>query len=235
MKIGGLQKTSMIDFPGTVSAVVFTIGCNFTCPYCHNPQLAGAAPKTADVPDIEEVFRFLQKRRNVLGGVVISGGEPTLQGDALFAFCQRLKSQGHKVKLDTNGSSPQILRELLKLRLLDYVAMDLKADPFSYPREICAEEPAGRIPESIEILSGSGIAHEFRVTCAHPFVTSESFDAILKAAGKSVKIFLQALNLNSVLNPGFFTMHGPGRPLNAAEIDALLAQGVTGGHLCHIR
>ncbi len=225
----------MIDFPGTVSAVIFTLGCNFLCPYCHNHHLLGSSHPPHTLPTPDEICRFLQKRRNVLDGVVISGGEPTVQGNELLTFCGRLKSQGYKVKLDTNGSDPEILGQLLRLRLIDYVALDLKADPHSYPEDICAVELARRIPECVEILAENGIPHEFRVTCVHPFITSDSFAAILKTVNKGSKIFLQSANLESVLRPSFFAPNGPGRPLSNREIESLQIQAITAGRPCHIR
>jgi pyruvate formate lyase activating enzyme len=131
MLLGGLQKTSLIDYPGKLSCVLFFSGCNFDCPYCHNPQLARGCrvgfPSTIET----QLYRFLKRRRTVLDGVVLSGGEPTIQKD-IYSACLRLKQMGYPVKLDTNGSRPQVLRRLLDEKLVDYIAMDIKTDPLNY-------------------------------------------------------------------------------------------------------
>lgn len=128
--IGGWQKNTIIDYPGKVSCVLFLSGCNFSCPYCHNPNLVKVDGLPSCFLDEQTVLNFLEKRRGFLGGVVISGGEPTLQRD-LFVLCKRIKQIGYPVKLDTNGSRPEVLKRLLKEGLVDYIAMDIKNRPFS--------------------------------------------------------------------------------------------------------
>lgn len=227
MRIGGLQKTTLLDFPGKVGAVVFTQGCNFLCPYCHNSDLV---LHRRDALALADVLAFLTQRRKVLEGVVISGGEPTLH-DGLFAFCAALKSLGYAVKLDTNGSRPDALRLLLEANLLDYVAMDVKGNPRRYPEALGA--PAGdAVARSMGVLRQSGVAHEFRVPCAAPFIDAASFSAILEEAG-GAPLFLQAIRLENVLWPDFFA--AAGRPLNADEIEALRATAVSGGADCRVR
>ncbi|HPO83020.1 MAG TPA: anaerobic ribonucleoside-triphosphate reductase activating protein, partial [bacterium] len=124
MLIGGLHKLSLIDYPGKLSAVVFTRGCNFRCPYCHNPELI--EDNGGDIIDEEEVFSFLDERKGKLDGVVMTGGEPTLQSD-IAEFLEKVKRLGFFVKLDTNGSYPERIKELIDRKLLDYIAMDIKA------------------------------------------------------------------------------------------------------------
>ncbi len=232
MRIGGLQQTSMLDYPGLVSAVVFTKGCDFRCPYCHNPGLVQGSSETLDQT---RVLDFLIRRRHLLSGVVISGGEPCLQPD-LAPFCTALKSMGYAVKLDTNGNSPKVLRRLLAERLVDYVAMDLKGDPRCYAPEICPDPPDpadGAVLESLALLRESGVPHEFRVTAVAPFVNMASFAAILGATRGQAPVFLQKARLQAVLDPGFF--EGKGRALDDAELRALQVMAVGRGHECGVR
>lgn len=162
MKIGGLQKVTLIDFPASIAAIVFVKGCNFSCPFCFNRDLV-----LGNLPTISQrsVLSFLKKRKKVLDGVVITGGEPILQSD-LVQFVRKIKGLGYKVKLDTNGTSPKNLEKLLKRNLLDYVALDIKA-PFD---ERYAEATGGGtfnpkiITESIKLLLKSKILLEFRTT-----------------------------------------------------------------------
>lgn len=160
MKIAGLVKSSLVDYPGLVACVLFVPGCNYDCFYCHNRDLLENAPALID---LEAIDAFLQKRRGVLDGVVVSGGEPTLQPD-LVPFLQHLKTYGYRVKLDTNGSTPMILQQVLDSGLCDYVAVDYKA-PASRYREICGmkADPAA-VLDTIERLRDSGVAFEVRTT-----------------------------------------------------------------------
>jgi pyruvate formate lyase activating enzyme len=125
MKIGGLQKFSLLDYPGKISAVVFTQGCNFRCPYCHNPELVDPERFQECIPE-DEIFAFLETRRGKLEAVTVTGGEPTIQ-NGLSSFVRRIKDMGFMVKLDTNGSRPEVLEELIRHKLIDYIAMDIKA------------------------------------------------------------------------------------------------------------
>lgn len=160
MKIAGLVKTSLIDYPGKVSAVIFTQGCNFRCGFCHNPELV--IGRGEDLMDEDEVFSFLNKRVTQLDGVVITGGEPTILPD-LYEFTKKIKKLGYSVKLDTNGSNPALLRKLLDEKLIDYVAMDIKGPLASYSN-ICGLTNTKVIQESIKLLLDSVIDHEFRTT-----------------------------------------------------------------------
>ena len=157
MNIAGLVKTSTIDYPDKLACVVFTAGCNYNCWYCHNRTLISNPPLLYE----SELFRFLKKRASMLEGVVISGGEPTLQKD-LILFVTKIKKLGYSVKLDTNGSYPEVLRDLLKYSLIDYVAVDYKA-PFEKYFELCGHTAAG-VGECIKILQKSSVAWEMRTT-----------------------------------------------------------------------
>jgi len=162
MKIGGFQKFSLLDYPGALAAIVFTQGCNFRCPYCHNPVLVDEQ-RFEQVLDTEGVLRFLFRRRKKLGAVVISGGEPTLQAD-LIPFIRLLKAMRFKVKLDTNGSRPEILHELKDNKLVDYYAMDIKAPLALYHLVAGCPVPEDTILASMDIIRHSGMGYEFRST-----------------------------------------------------------------------
>jgi pyruvate formate lyase activating enzyme len=230
MLIGGLQKTTLLDFPGKVSALVFTVGCNFTCPYCHNGDLVLGRQ---DPLSNEAVFDFLAQRKNVLQGVVISGGEPTLHED-LPGFCAKIKSLGYSVKLDTNGSRPEMLAAVLHSKLVDYVALDIKADPAHYPREIAPEAVGQDILRTLEIVQTSGVVHELRLPCVAPFITADNLPTILGRLAKTkAPIFLQEVRLKQVLHPQFFIRQG--RVLTRGEIEELASQGHALGYQCLVR
>ena len=169
--IGGLQKVSMIDYPGKLSAVVFLSGCNFRCPYCHNPELARG--ETYGQVSEREVLTYLDARRGLLDGVVLTGGEPTLQR-ALPDLCRAAKALGFAVKLDTNGSFPEVLQTLIRERLIDYVAMDVKTDLDHYAPALCEQDPAVAIRASIKLIMSSGLPYEFRTTCFRPLVNAQA-------------------------------------------------------------
>ena len=162
MRIGGFQKFSLIDFPQKSSAVIFTQGCNFRCSYCHNPELVYENLFGVPVRE-EEIFAFLEQRKDILDGVVITGGEPTLQSD-LEDFVAKIKFRGYLIKLDTNGSNPDIIGKLLNKKLLDFIAMDIKA-PFDKYESVCGVKiNILNIKKSINIIKNSQIAFEFRTT-----------------------------------------------------------------------
>lgn len=167
MLILGLNKTTLLDYPGCVAATIFTGGCNFRCPFCHNSGLV-LMPSAGEVISEEEVLAFLKKRRNVLKGVCITGGEPTLQAD-LPDFISRIREIGYQVKLDTNGYKPETLKSLLEEGLLDYVAMDIKNSPDKYAASSGMDGMEhdfnlGKIRESVDLLMGGSVEYEFRTT-----------------------------------------------------------------------
>lgn len=171
MKICGLQKLTLLDFPTKTACTVFTGGCNLRCPFCHNASLVTGV---AEAIDAEEFFAFLAKRKGLLQGVCISGGEPLLQKD-IVSFINRIRDMGYAVKLDTNGTLPAKLKELLDSGLIDYVAMDLKNGPKEYGATVGVEGfDFGVIAESMELLRKSGIPYEYRTTVVKPLHTMES-------------------------------------------------------------
>jgi len=206
MFLGGIQKNSLIDFPGKVSCVLFLSGCNFACPYCHNPDLARGTPPPASRIRLETVFKFLEKRRGMLDGVVISGGEPTLES-RLSEICTRIKRLGFQVKLDTNGSRPDILARLFDENRLDYVAMDIKAPPALYTPVISPREVAAEIEKSIDLIMSSDVDYEFRTTCARPFAGPGTISDIARSIRGARKYVLQTFNPATVLDPAFFKGH----------------------------
>jgi pyruvate formate lyase activating enzyme len=229
VRIDALLKTTLIDFPGKVSAAVFTQGCNFRCPYCHNPDLV---PGRGERLDVSQVLTQLEQRRHLLEGVVVTGGEPTLQG-GLAEFCASLKAMGYAVKLDTNGSRPDALQHLLRSGLVDYVAMDLKAQPTRYPPELAPEGTGSAVADSMAHLKGSGIPHEYRIPCVAPFISDAAFREIIDAVGDEAPVFLQAVRLDRVLTPDFFP--GMGHAMSGNEMDRLRRMATAAGVNCLVR
>jgi len=170
MRIGGLQKFSLIDYPDKFSCIIFTQGCNFRCFWCHNPELV-YPHLFKDTISENYVFSFLESRKNELEAVVVTGGEPTIQPD-LVEFIEKIKKMGYLVKLDTNGSNPHILEKLLKNKLVDYVAMDIKAPPEKYSLLIGKDIDVSLIFKSIEVIENYSLDYEFRTTFV-PFLLSE--------------------------------------------------------------
>ena len=203
MCIGGLQKSSLIDYPGKISCVLFLTGCNFKCPYCHNPALVPFKKGAALLPLSEQLDRFFISRRSFLDGVVISGGEPTLHPQ-LAELCEHIKAYNYPVKLDTNGSHPEVIRNLLKYGLVDYVAMDIKTDPTAYRPLTRAAVPPDRIYQSIRIIMESAPAYEFRTTCVKPFIDEKVIETIGDLIRGADHYVLQRLQTGVALSPEFF-------------------------------
>ena len=162
MKIGGLQKVSLIDYPGEISSIIFLQGCNFKCPYCHNPELVDSKLFGPCLPE-KDVLEFLKTRIGKIDAVTITGGEPTIQND-LIPFIKRIKKMGFAVKLDSNGSRPEVIQKLLSEKLLDFIAMDIKAPLTKYEKIVRVPLKTDSIKESIKIILKTKIPHEFRTT-----------------------------------------------------------------------
>ena len=190
MRLGGIQKLTLLDYPGTVACTVFTLGCNMRCPFCHNALLVTKTEETEVYPE-EDFFAFLNKRRGILDGVCVTGGEPLLQSDA-GEFIAKIKALGYKVKLDTNGSFPDRLEEILKSGNVDYVAMDIKNSPEKYAETVGIPGfDVSKIQRSIEIIRSSGIEYEFRTTVVAPLHNGESIAGAAQMVKGSPKYFLQ--------------------------------------------
>ena len=192
MKIGGFQKFSLIDYPGKIAAVMFTQGCNFRCPYCHNPELVLPELFEKEMP-FEEIIDFLKFRKEKLEGVVITGGEPTLQRD-LTAVIRRIKELGYSVKVDTNGTNPEVLKDLIEAKLLDYVAMDIKA-PFEKYNELSGVEVnLEKIKQSIRLIMISGIDYEFRTTVVKYLLTEKDVELLKSDFSNAKRYVLKDFN-----------------------------------------
>ena len=195
MEIGGLQKLSLIDYPGRLSCIIFTIGCNFRCSYCYNPSLVEG---TCERIPQKEIFSFLRKRKGLLDGVIITGGEPTIHND-LPDFIQRIKKMGFLVGLETNGTNPRMIKKLISERLIDYIAMDVKAPLKKYKEIVNVEVDIDKIKESIDVIMNSGIEYEFRTTC-YPLLTKDDFIKIFKLIKGAKKYGIQQfLNKNTLI------------------------------------
>lgn len=203
MNIHGFNKTTLLDYPGHVAATVFTGGCNFRCPFCHNADLV-LHPETQPLIPQEEVLAYLRKRRGILEGVCITGGEPTLQHD-LSEFIGSIREMGYLVKLDTNGYRPEVLRMLLENEMLDYVAMDIKASPSGYQKAAGIPQlDFSLIEESIALLKDCGIPCEFRTTVVQGLHTVEEFDSIGQLLAGCRAYYLQTFRENeNVIQEGF--------------------------------
>lgn len=190
MIFGGLQKLTLLDFPGTVSCIVFTKGCNFLCPFCHNAPLVNRAGDAQEI-DEEEVISFLKKRKGVLEGVVITGGEPLLHSE-LENFIFRVRALGYKVKLDTNGSRPAYLKSLVSKGLLDYVAMDIKNSFRKYFLTAGTDKVGiNDIEESIDFLLSGVVPYEFRTTVTAELHTTQDIVSIARRIEGADRYFLQ--------------------------------------------
>jgi pyruvate formate lyase activating enzyme len=198
VKIAGWQKCSLIDFPGKIAAVIFTQGCNFRCPFCHNPELWST--DGAGQVDGEEIFNYLEGRRGRLEGIVISGGEPTLQV-GLVPFLRRIRAMDFATKLDTNGSRPDVLADLLEKRLLDLVAMDIK-HIFSRYRVACGREVSTEsIVESLRLLRGSGLDYELRTTIVPTIHCPEEVKELRKIVAGAPRFAIQNFSPPSAADP----------------------------------
>jgi len=190
MKICGLQKTTLLDFPQKIACTVFTGGCNFSCPFCHNATLAVSDIFEEAISE-EDFFAFLKKRNGVLDGVCITGGEPTIQKD-LEDFARKIKNEGYQVKLDTNGSLPDELKKLVEKGLVDYVAMDIKNSPRNYDLATGNETlDIEKINESVGFLKENHIDFEFRTTAVKGIHTKNDFEEIGKWLSGDVKYYIQ--------------------------------------------
>ena len=190
MRICGLQKLSMVDYPGMLAATVFTGGCNLRCPFCHNALLVTRLQESP-VLDTDDVLAFLASRRGFLDGVVLSGGEPLMQPDSVD-FLTQVRELGFLIKVDTNGCYPHVLREILDKQLADYVAMDIKNSPDKYAQTVGIPNfPLDNVNRSIALLQSSGIDYEFRTTVVREFHTADDIAAIAQWISGAPHYYLQ--------------------------------------------
>ncbi|MGI5964240.1 MAG: anaerobic ribonucleoside-triphosphate reductase activating protein [Candidatus Methanomethylophilaceae archaeon] len=199
MKIGGFVKTTLSDWDGKVSCMIFLCGCNFSCPFCHNPDVA---ENRADSVNLDTVLEYIEKNRDFLDGIVISGGEPTVSGD-LYGLLKKLKKTGIAVKLDTNGSNPEILDDIIGARLVDYVAMDIKTSlrADKYSEATGGYGKVDDIEKSIRIIIDSGIDHEFRTTVYPGAVSPEDIKEIASKIRGADRFCIQQFRPGVTMNP----------------------------------
>lgn len=202
MILGGLQKLTLIDYPGHIAATVFTVGCNFRCPFCHNPELISNSKYQIENILEDYFFNFLGERKGKIEGVCITGGEPTIQPD-IVEFVRKIKNLGFKVKLDTNGARPDVLRLLYKEKLLDFVAMDIKSDLVNYGKTTNSKVDIERIKLSVDLIRNSGVDYEFRTTAVPGLHAAKDFIEIGEWLNGSKKYVLQKYeDKGKILDPG---------------------------------
>ncbi len=202
MKICGLQKLTLLDFPEKVACTIFTCGCDFRCPFCHNKALVIKSERNPII-DEAEIFKFLEKRVGILDGVCITGGEPLLQ-QGIIAFIAKVKKMGFVVKLDTNGSSPILLKKLCEENLIDYVAMDIKNSLAEYSKTIGIDHYDTRhIEESAAFLMTDVVPYEFRTTVVRELHSSQDFEEIAGWLKNASRYYLQTFqDSENVIQPG---------------------------------
>ena len=201
MNFGGFEKFTLIDYPAKIACMVYTIGCPFRCPYCHNPELVDETCTTKI--DEKVILDFLDERKGILDAIVITGGEPTMHGKKLVSFMGKVKKRGFLVKLDSNGVDPKFLQKVIDEKLVDYIAMDIKA-PFSkYSQTVARPVDIRAIKESIEIIKNSGVEYEFRTTLVKSMLSMEDIKEIGKEIKGAKTYYLQKFIPTKILNPQF--------------------------------
>lgn len=202
MYISGIQKLTLLDFPGRLAATVFLGGCNFRCPFCHNASLVLAPGKCEKLRE-EEFFEFLSSRAGKLSGVCITGGEPTMH-KGLKDFIRKIKSMSFAVKLDTNGTNPELVRELISQKLVDYVAMDIKNAPDKYSLTVGCEVDIDKVRETVELLLSEKVDYEFRTTVVRELHEISDFEAISTWIKGAKRYFLQTFeDSGDLIGSGF--------------------------------
>lgn len=205
MILGGFQKLTLIDYPGKLATTVFNVGCNFRCPFCHNPELV-----TLSTPPLErgggiggvekEFFAHLKKRKGKLEGVCITGGEPLIQPD-IITFIKKIKKLGFLVKLDTNGTRPDVLKKIIDAKIVDYLAMDIKNQLKYYNKTTATKADKVRIKLSVDLIMHSRIPYEFRTTAVPGIHTEKDFEEIAKWIKGVPAYYLQEYREGKILDP----------------------------------
>lgn len=215
MNIAGLQKMTLLDYPGLIACTVFLPGCNLRCPFCHNASLV-LPGREKDIITEEALMEFLLSRKKKLDGVCVTGGEPTLYID-LPEFLGKIKNMGYRVKLDTNGTNPKMLRHILEHKLCDYVAMDIKNSPEKYTRTCGGVDVLDKVQQSVSLLMESGVEYEFRTTVVNPYHEPEDLETIGQWLRGAKRYFLQAfVDSGDLLSSG-------NQALSENEMKALLS------------
>ncbi len=208
MEIGGLQKLTLIDFPKRIACTVFLRGCNYRCLFCHNPELVvpEVIEKHLPIPE-KDFFQFLKEKKQWLEGVCIGGGEPTVH-QGLPDFCKKIKTLGYQIKIDTNGSNPEMLRNLIEKNLVDYIAMDIKGPKGKYPKIVgfknCSKNYLlNKIEESVSILKEDKVDYEFRTTVVPKLLTKNDIIKIVHWLAPAKKYVLQNFHKERTIDPQF--------------------------------
>ncbi len=201
MTFGGFEKFTLIDYPGKVACMVYTIGCNFRCPYCHNPELVDETVE--NLISENEVYDFLIKRKGIIDGLVITGGEPTMHGKNLYSFIKKVKKLRFLVKLDSNGTDSKMLKKLIDEKLVDYVAMDIKSPMSKYSQTVARPVDIVSIRKSIKLLINSKIDYEFRTTIVKALLEPKDLLEIGEEIKGASKYYLQKFIPTKLLNPQF--------------------------------
>jgi len=215
MILGGYQKLTLIDYPGKLAATVFTVGCSFRCPFCHNPELVDLKLVHEEKSE-QEFFKFLKKRKGKLEGVCITGGEPTIQPD-IVGFIRKIRKLGFVVKLDTNGTRPDVLKKILDAKSIDYVAMDIKHSQEKYPEAVGKSVDIARVRLSVNLLMKSGIDYEFRTTVVPGIHAESDFEDIVKWIRGAKSYYLQKYREIKILDQ-HLSKKTKGKSLNLEKI-----------------
>ncbi len=201
MNFGGFEKFTLIDYPGKVACMVYTVGCPFRCPYCHNPELVDETVTT--YIDDTSVLLFLDSRKGMLDGIVITGGEPTMHGDSLVTFMKEVKKRGFLVKLDSNGVDPSFLEKVITEKLVDFIAMDIKAPLVKYTETVGRPVNINAIKKSVKLIKESGIDYEFRTTIVKSMLSLDDLEQIGREIAGAKVYYLQKFIPSKILNPQF--------------------------------
>ncbi|MBT5338639.1 anaerobic ribonucleoside-triphosphate reductase activating protein [Candidatus Falkowbacteria bacterium] len=228
MLIGGLQKTTLLDYPDKVAATVFTIGCNFRCSFCHNPDIVKGIAK---VIATDEILNFLKKRRKLLDAVCITGGEPTIQS-GLISFLKKLKNLGYLVKLDTNGTNPELLQKLIDKKLVDYVAMDIKAPWRKYAKVTCRKLDLSAIKKSVIILKKGKVDYEFRSTILPALHSPEDIESMARQIKGADRYYLQQFQVSDKLVSDDFVIE---RPYTKKQLNEIVQPLKEWFRVCRVR
>jgi len=223
MLIGGIHTLTLLDYPGKVACIIFTAGCNFRCGYCHNAEFVlpeKIKERMNDMIPVEKIFNFLDKRKGKLDGVVVSGGEPTMHPD-LIDFIRKIKEKGFLVKLDTNGTNPVVVEKLLSEKLVDYIAMDVKASKEKYDELTGVKNNYAAIKHSRELIKASEIDYEFRTTVIKGFHDEEEMKKIAHFSRGAKMYSIQNFRPQKVLDKGYKQFTGfPKKELEAFKVIA---------------